>query len=122
LLEDRLDAPEAPTRKHGGVFVFRRGAIHIDYRIGQHRGCGAAAHYRRYTYRTKLAMHDGSLLFLNTMLRQRTGGGLQPNARFDSAQIVGRAILPAAGFGRLKGGCGHDWPPNNLSRVAALGN
>jgi purine-binding chemotaxis protein CheW len=30
---------------------------------------------------------------------------------------VGRAILPAAGFsagsGRLKGGCGQDWPPYN---------
>ena len=46
------------------------------------------------------------------------GMGLRPrNSDEDQAQplLVGRAILPAAGFqpaSRLKGGCGQDWPPH----------
>ena len=43
----------------------------------------------------------------------------------DSVQIVGRAILPAAGFqpalAAKKGGCGQDWPPHNLYRVTSIG-
>jgi putative oxidoreductase len=43
--------------------------------------------------------------------------GLRPT-NSDENQIGGRAILPAAGFqpasGRLKGGCGQNWPPSNF--------
>ena len=61
-----------------------------------------------------------------------TGGGLGGRHRlgaechlvspiWQSAKIVGRAFLPAAGFqpalAASKGGCGQDWPPHNLGNL-----